>query len=323
MRLLEAAGLPPGVINMVTGHGADVSEVALADPDAGRHPLHRLDARRSSTCGGRSAANIGTYRSYPRIVGETGGKDFVVAHPSRRRRRRCGPRWSAARSSTRARSARRRRARTCRGRCGRGCATSLVADDRGAARSATSTDFVNFLGAVIDRRAFDKLAAAHRPGAADPDVHRGRRRDGTTTPRATSSGRPSSVAPTRPTRVLPHRVLRADPGRARLRRRPTSSGVLRQTGAGLAVRADRLDHRPRPGGDRPRARTRCGSPPATSTSTTSRPAPWSASSRSAAPARPGTNDKAGSPQNLMRWTSPRSIKETFVPPTDHRYPHLG
>ena len=56
MRLLEAAGLPPGVINMVTGDGAAVSEVALAHPAAGRRPLHRLDRRRSSTCGARSAA---------------------------------------------------------------------------------------------------------------------------------------------------------------------------------------------------------------------------------------------------------------------------
>ena len=81
MELLEEAGLPPGVINMVPGHGHDVSEVALAHPDlAGIHftgstgVFHHL----WQTVG----ANIASYRSYPRIVGETGGKDFVVAHPS-------------------------------------------------------------------------------------------------------------------------------------------------------------------------------------------------------------------------------------------------
>ena len=81
MRLLEAAGLPPGVINLVTGDGLAVSEVALADPDlAGIHftgstPTFQHLWRRSAT-------NLATYRGYPRIVGETGGKDFVLAHPS-------------------------------------------------------------------------------------------------------------------------------------------------------------------------------------------------------------------------------------------------
>ena len=93
-------------------------------PGPGRHPLHRLDRDVPAPVARRSASNIDRYRGYPRLVGETGGKDFVVAHPQRRRRTRCTPRWSAARSSTRARSARPRRGRTCRARCGRaGCAT--------------------------------------------------------------------------------------------------------------------------------------------------------------------------------------------------------
>ena len=75
-------------------------------------------------------------------------------------------------------------------------------------------------------------------------------------------------------------------------------------------------------GDRLGAARRCGSRPATSTSTTSRPARSSASSRSAVARASGTNDKAGAPQNLMRWTSPRSIKETFDPPKDYRYPYM-
>ena len=81
MRLLEAAGLPPGVINMVTGDGAAVSEVALADPDfAG---LHFTGSTKTFKYLWRTMAErLDTYRSYPRIVGETGGKDFVVAHRS-------------------------------------------------------------------------------------------------------------------------------------------------------------------------------------------------------------------------------------------------
>src|SRR5690606_13387915 len=81
MRLLEEAGLPPGVINMVTGRGQAVSEVALAHPDlAGIHFTGSTATFQHlwSTVG----ANIGRYRGYPRLVGETGGKDFVVAHPS-------------------------------------------------------------------------------------------------------------------------------------------------------------------------------------------------------------------------------------------------
>jgi 1-pyrroline-5-carboxylate dehydrogenase len=81
LRLLEAAGLPPGVINLVTGHGAPVSEVALADPDfAG---LHFTGSTTTFKKLWRTIADhLDSYRSYPRIVGETGGKDFVVAHPS-------------------------------------------------------------------------------------------------------------------------------------------------------------------------------------------------------------------------------------------------
>ncbi|MGH3837175.1 MAG: aldehyde dehydrogenase family protein, partial [Pseudonocardiaceae bacterium] len=81
MRLLEAAGLPPGVINLVTGHGEVVSEVALADPDfAG---LHFTGSTKTFKKLWRTIADhLDSYRSYPRIVGETGGKDFVVAHPS-------------------------------------------------------------------------------------------------------------------------------------------------------------------------------------------------------------------------------------------------
>ena len=81
MRLFEAAGLPPGVINMVTGRGQEVSDVVLADPDlAGIHftGSTKVFQHLWRTVGD----NIDRYRGYPRLVGETGGKDFVVAHPS-------------------------------------------------------------------------------------------------------------------------------------------------------------------------------------------------------------------------------------------------
>src|SRR3954462_13782296 len=81
MRLLEAAGLPPGVINMVTGDGLAVSEVALGHPDlAGIHFTGSTGTFQLLTRAG--GENIATYRGYPRVVGQTGGKDFVIVHPS-------------------------------------------------------------------------------------------------------------------------------------------------------------------------------------------------------------------------------------------------
>src|SRR5207302_4285186 len=81
MKLFEAAGMPPGVINLVYGNGPAVGEPALASPElAGIHFTGSTPVFQSmwKTVGG----NIARYRNYPRIVGETGGKDFIVAHPS-------------------------------------------------------------------------------------------------------------------------------------------------------------------------------------------------------------------------------------------------
>ena len=90
MQLLEAAGLPPGVINMVTGDGYAVSEVALADPRLAG--IHFTGSTATFQWLWRQVgANIEHYHSYPRLVGETGGKDFVLAHV-RRGRTCCAPR---------------------------------------------------------------------------------------------------------------------------------------------------------------------------------------------------------------------------------------
>ena len=82
MELLEEAGLPPGVINMLPGDGLDVSAGGAATTPTSPASTSPAPRRPSSTCGGTVGENITRYRSYPRIVGETGGKDFVVAHPS-------------------------------------------------------------------------------------------------------------------------------------------------------------------------------------------------------------------------------------------------
>jgi 1-pyrroline-5-carboxylate dehydrogenase len=158
MGLLEAAGLPPGVINLVTGDGTAVSEVALADRDYGG--LHFTGSTATFHRLWRTmAANLDTYRSYPRIVGETGGKDFIVAHPSadvdalhtalvRGAYEYQGQKCSAA-----------SRAYLPRSIWDGGLRDRLAATVESLSYGDIA-DFTNFGGAVIDRRSFDKHAAA-------------------------------------------------------------------------------------------------------------------------------------------------------------------
>ena len=281
MRLLEEAGLPPGVINLVTGDGIAVSEVALASPDlAGIHftgstPVFQHLWR---TVG----ENIASYRGYPRIVGETGGKDFVVAHP-RPTSTCCAPRWSAAPSSSRARSARRPPAPTSRAASGRSSATTW-SRRRSRCSMGDVTDFSHFMGAVIDRKSFAKLSGV-LDRAKDDDaltVVAG----GTADDSEGFFVRPTIIEGTDPG----HEVFTTEYfgpilGGARLRRRRLRHRADAD-GVGGAVRADRVDHRPGPG-RRSRTPSRsCASRRATSTSTTSRPAPSSASSPSAGRGRP-------------------------------------
>src|SRR5215203_1084912 len=155
MRLLEEAGLPPGVINMVTGDGVAVSEVALADP--GLAGIHFTGSTAVFQHLWRTVGeNIAGYRGYPRIVGETGGKDFVVAHPSadvdvlrtalvRGAFEFQGQKCSAASRAYVPRSiwARLR--------------DDLVGVTEGMSMGDV-TDFSKFLGAVIDQRSFDRLS---------------------------------------------------------------------------------------------------------------------------------------------------------------------
>ncbi|MCW2814581.1 MAG: pruA, partial [Nocardioides sp.] len=157
MELLEEAGMPPGVINMLPGDGLEVSKVALASPDlAGIHftgstPTFQHLWR-------EVGANIAGYRSYPRIVGETGGKDFVVAHPSadpdvtrvallRGAFEFQGQKCSAASRAYVARSVWNR------------MRDDFLAEVDGLTMGDV-TNLSNFMGAVIDDRAFAKHKAA-------------------------------------------------------------------------------------------------------------------------------------------------------------------
>ena len=167
MQLLEAAGLPPGVINMVTGDGIAVSQVALAHRDfAG---LHFTGSTATFQHLWREiGANIARYRSYPRIVGETGGKDFVMAHPSadvnvlrttliRGAFEYQGQKCSAASRAYIPRSV-----------------WDRLRDDLVSATESLSmgptTDLTNFMGAVIDARAFAKHRTAIDRARADDTI---------------------------------------------------------------------------------------------------------------------------------------------------------
>jgi len=200
MRLLEAAGLPPGVVNLVTGDGAAVSDVALMHRDlAGVHFTGSTATFQSMwrTVGER----IADYATYPRLVGETGGKDFVLAHRVPTRAGSSSP-WSEALSSTRGRSARPPPAPTSPARCGRrGCATS---SSRRPRRSSTAMSPTSRCGAE------PSSTGAPTAGWRGCSVRwpmtlrwRSSRAARVTTARASSSGPPSLWAATRRTRSSP------------------------------------------------------------------------------------------------------------------------
>jgi 1-pyrroline-5-carboxylate dehydrogenase len=317
LQLLEEAGLPPGVINLLTGDGRAVSEVLLADPAlAGIHFTGSTATFRHlwRTVGD----NLDAYAAYPRLVGETGGKDFVVAHPSadvdvlrtalvRGAFEYQGQKCSAASRAFVPRSvwARMR---------------DDLADETESLAMGDVTDFANFMGAVIDRRSFDKLAAAQAMAHADPslEVVAG----GTADDAEGFFVRPTIVAGSDPTHEIfsteyfgpllaVHVYDDADWERvlAQVDRGAPyglTGAVIAQDRAAIATAAEAL--RFAAGNfyvnDKP-------------TGAVVGQQPFGGGRAS------GTNDKAGSIHNLLRWTSPRTIKETFVPPTSSPYPHQG
>jgi 1-pyrroline-5-carboxylate dehydrogenase len=313
MQLLEEAGLPPGVINLLTGDGRDVSEVLLADPAlAGIHFTGSTATFQHlwSTVG----ANIGSYAGYPRLVGETGGKDFVLAHPSadvdvlRTALIRGAFEYQGQKCSAASRAFVPRSVWTK-------LRDDLVAETEALAMGDVA-DFGNFLGAVIDRRAYDKLAAAQEMARAELDVIAG----GTASDEVGFFVRPTIAVGADPT----HSVFSTEYFGPMLAVHVYDDGdfdrVLAQVDRGGALRAHRLGDRPRPRGRgqgvrgaavrggqllRERQADRRGG----------RQQPFGGGRAS------GTNDKAGSILNLLRWTSPRTLKETLVPPTSVGYPH--
>ena len=317
LRLLEAAGLPPGVVNMLTGDGIAVSDVVLADPRLSG--IHFTGSTATFQHLWRTVGeNIGRYRTYPRLVGETGGKDFVLAHPS------ADP---AALATALVRGAFEYQGQKCsaasRAFVPRSLWDGMRDDFLGTVDGleyGDVTDFRNFGGALIDARAYAKnVAAIDRAARTDGlDVVAGGTYDDSqgwfVHPTVLLGQDPSDAAfceeyfgP-----VLAVHVY-DDAGWPDVLRLVDSGAAYGLTGAVLATEraaiAEATDALRFAAGnfyvnDRP-------------TGAVVGQQPFGGSRSS------GTNDKAGSILNLQRWTSPRSIKETFVPPTDHRYPHMA
>ncbi len=317
MRLLEQAGMPPGVINMVTGSGSAVSEVALVSPDlAGIHftgstaTFHHI----WRTVG----ENIGRYRGYPRVVGETGGKDFVVAHPSadadvlrtaliRGAFEYSGQKCSAASRAYLPRS------------LWDGMREEFLAEVE-ALPVGDVTDFTNFTGAVIDRRAYDRLSKVLEAVAGDPAVKVVA--GGTTDDAEGYFVRPTVLECSDPH----HEIFRTEYFGPILAVYVYEDGdfaealdlvdtVATYALTGAVIAQDRQAIVAAESALRFSAGNFYINDKPTGAVVGQQPFGGSRAS--------GTNDKAGSVLNLLRWVSPRALKEVFVPPTDFWYPHMG
>ncbi|HVB43607.1 MAG TPA: L-glutamate gamma-semialdehyde dehydrogenase [Streptosporangiaceae bacterium] len=318
MRLLEAAGLPPGVINLVTGSGQALSRVAVPHPDlAGIHFTGSTGTfQRLWRAVGE---NISGYRGYPRVVGETGGKDFVIAHPSadvdvltvallRGAFEYQGQKCSAASRAYVPRSiwAKMRDGFT-------DTVDSLTMGD-------VSADLSTFLGAVIDHRAFAKHADALDRARSRPSVTV--RAGGTTDATHGYFIRPTVLECSDPADevftteyfgpILAVHVY-DDADYDAVIEQAASIAPYALTGSIIATDRAAIA-----------AATRTLRFAAGNFYINDKPTGAVVGQQPFGGARAsGTNDKAGSIFNLIRWVNARTIKELFVPPTDYRYPHMG
>jgi 1-pyrroline-5-carboxylate dehydrogenase len=318
MRLLEAAGLPPGVINLVTGDGQAVSTVALPHRDLAG--IHFTGSTVTFQHLWRTVGeNIGGYRSYPRLVGETGGKDFVVAHPSadpavlataliRGAFEYQGQKCSAASRAYVPRS------------LWDGMRDDFLAQVESLTMGDVSADLSLFLGAVIDDRAFAK----HRRAL---DRAKGRETVQVLVGGGTDDAEGYFVQPT----VLDC----SDPGDEVFTTEyfgPILAVHVYDDASYSDVLAQAADVAPYALTGSIIARDRAAIAAATDVMRfaagnfyiNDKPTGAVVGQQPFGGARAsGTNDKAGSILNLTRWVNARTIKETFVPPVDYRYPHMG
>ena len=318
MRLLEAAGLPPGVINMVTGDGTAVSSVAL--PHAELAGVHFTGSTGTFQHLWRTVGeNIAGYRGYPRLVGETGGKDFVIAHPSadpdvlvtalvRGAFEYQGQKCSAASRAYVPRSVWNR------------VKDDLIGTTEALTMGDVSTDLSLFMGAVIDGRSFSRLTdvLGRARDRASVSVLTGGTADDSqgyfVQPTVLASSDPMDEIFVREYfgPILGVHVFEDADYETVVRQAADVSpyaltgSIIAQDRAAIAHATEAL--RFSAGNfyinDKP-------------TGAVVGQQPFGGARAS------GTNDKAGSIFNLIRWVNARSMKEALAPPVDYRYPHMG
>ena len=318
MRLLEAAGMPPGVINFLPGGGAPIGGVVTPDHRLGG--VHFTGSTRTFQHIWKQVGNnIGGYGQYPRIVGETGGKDFVFVHPSA-----CGAREVAV---ALARGSFEFQGQKCSASSRAYVPKSMWPDVKehlgeilSEMKMGDVADFSNFISAVIDRNSFNKLKEVidRSKAEANVDVVLGGTCD---------DSKGFFIEPTVAVVQDPkHDLMRSeyfgpllgvyvyDDNRVEeTLELCANTSPYALTGAVFAD--DRYAVRQALDALRYAAGNFYINDKPTGAVVGQQPFGGSRAS--------GTNDKAGSILNLLRWVSPRTIKETFVPPTDWRYPFLG
>ena len=316
MKVLTEAGLPPGVINMVPGPGPSIGPVALQNVGLGG--IHFTGSTKVfSTIWLEVGSDIRKYVAYPRIVGETGGKDFIFAHASSD---------VDALATALLRGAFEYQGQKCSAASRAYIPDSLwpqvkekLVGQIGELKMGDVNDFGNFMGAVIDRNAFTTISGYIEFARSSPDLEVlvGGRCDDSTgyfiEPTVIVSKDPQSkpmveeiFGPVLTIYVYPEGEFEETLALCDQTSPYALTGAIFGLDRGAIVTAmNRLRHAA--GNfyinDKP-------------TGAVVGQQPFGGSRAS------GTNDKAGSWLNLERWVTPRTIKETFLPPTDYRYPYM-
>ena len=315
LQLLHEAGLPKGVINFLPGDPVMISDIALKHRDlAGVHFTGSTGVFNSmwNTIG----TNMSNYRSYPRIVGETGGKDFMIAHASAD---------VQAFAVGVVRGAFEYQGQKCSA-CSRIYVPKSIWPEVKARivamideiKVGDTNDFSNFMGAVIDQRAFDRISGYLADAKQNAKVIAGGTADG-------KDGwfvRPTLVETTDPKyRLMCEEIFGPvvtayvydDAKWEETLKLVDETSDYALTGAVFAQ--DRSALKQAHAALRHSAGNFYVNDKCTGAVVGQQPFGGARAS--------GTNDKAGSKLNLLRWVSARTVKETFVPPKDYKYPHMG
>lgn len=317
MEILIEAGLPPGVINMVFGNAAEFSKITLSHPDfAGVHFTGSTPTFQHFWK--MIGEHISDYKTYPRIVGETGGKDFILAHPSA--------------DPDELRTALIRGAFEYQGqKCSAASRAYIpwtlwntlfdhLKSDLDEIKTGPVENFENFINAVIDKKAFDKIVSYIEFAKKDPDLNI--IQGGTYTDSEGYFIKPTVILTKNPFNRLmqeeifgpvltvyvydDHKFDETIEMVNRTSRYALTGAVFSKDRSAIQDALNKLEHAA--GNfyinDKP-------------TGAVVGQQPFGGSRAS------GTNDKAGSKINLMRWVSARTIKECFNPPKQYAYPFLG